>query len=277
MSLGNPLARVRELGVGGAEEIDDRSDAVGQGSPRLHPRWIPARLGSRADRARSPCRSGAYIGSTSTPAAPATASYRSRSEVSTPVPMFSSNLSPRSTARAHPGVKLAGRVSYIDPQVSPDTRTARVRVEVPNPRQELRLGMYADIEIETTAGGQGVMIPRSAVQNVGDRQVVYVANPSEPGKFAEREVRLGETSGDQVEVVSGVKPGDRIVSKGSFFVRAERERLGLGSAPGSSTAPVRDAPNQPRTVPPLPCRPPESRSVLICTRSDHDRGLESDH
>ena len=142
------------------------------------------------------------------------------------------------TTSAYPGLKLAGRVSYIDPQVSPDTRTARVRVEVANPRQELRLGMYADIEIKTTAGGQTVMIPRSAVQNVGDRQVVYIMNPSESGKFAERAVRLGEPSAEQVEVVSGVKPGDRIVSKGSFFVRAERERLGLRPATGSPSAPV---------------------------------------
>jgi cobalt-zinc-cadmium efflux system membrane fusion protein len=139
---------------------------------------------------------------------------------------------------AYPSLKLAGRVSYIDPQVSPDTRTARVRVEVANPRQELRFGMYADLLVSTTAAGQAVMIPRSAVQTVGDRQVVYVANPSEPGRFAEREVRLGEAAGEQVEAVSGVKPGDQIVSTGSFFVRAERERLGLRSAPGSSTPPI---------------------------------------
>jgi RND family efflux transporter MFP subunit len=142
------------------------------------------------------------------------------------------------TTSAYPDLKLTGRVSYIDPQVSADTRTARVRVEVPNRRQELRLGMYGDIEIKTTAGEQRVMIPRSAVQTVGDRQVVYVANPSEPGTFVEREVRLGEASGDQVEVVSGVKLGDQLVSKGSFFLRAERERLGLGSAADLSTAPV---------------------------------------
>ncbi len=131
------------------------------------------------------------------------------------------------SSTAYPGLKLAGRVSYIDPQVSPDTRTTRVRVEVANPRQELRLGMYVDIVIGTTTEGQSVMIPRSAVQTVGDRQVVYVANPSEPGKFAERAVRLGGATGEQVEVISGVKPGEQIVSKGSFFVRAERERLGL--------------------------------------------------
>ena len=77
-----------------------------------------------------------------------------------------------------------------------------MRVEVPNPRQELRLGMYADIEVAATENRQVVMVPRGAVQNVGDRQVVYVANPSEPGTFTEREVHLGNASGEQVEVVS---------------------------------------------------------------------------
>jgi hypothetical protein len=65
------------------------------------------------------------------------------------------------------------------------------------------------------------------VQNVGDRTVVYLANPKEPGKFIERQVRLGQASGEQVEVVSGVESGDVVVTEGSFFVRAERERLGL--------------------------------------------------
>jgi len=132
------------------------------------------------------------------------------------------------TTTAYPGLALHGRVSYIDPQVSPDTRTARVRVEVSNPRQELRLGMYADIEIVAPANTQTVTIPRSAVQNVGDRQVVYLAHASEPGRFIERAVRLGEPSGERVEVLSGVKPGDQVVTAGSFFVRAERERVGMG-------------------------------------------------
>jgi RND family efflux transporter MFP subunit len=145
------------------------------------------------------------------------------------------------TTSAGPGLARQGRVSYIDPQVSAETRTARVRVEVSNPRQELRLGMYADIEVAATGNRQAVMVPRSAVQNVGDRQVVYVANPSEPGMFTEREVRLGDASGEQVEVVSGVQPGDQVVFKGSFFVRAERERLGLRpAAPHPAATPPRD-------------------------------------
>jgi hypothetical protein len=75
---------------------------------------------------------------------------------------------------------------------------------------------------------------------VGDRTVVYLVNPKEPGRFIEREVHLGEASGEQVEVASGVQPGDAVVTEGSFFVRAERERLGLrptaGGAAGAAPA-----------------------------------------
>jgi cobalt-zinc-cadmium efflux system membrane fusion protein len=141
------------------------------------------------------------------------------------------------TTTADPILARPARVSYIDPQVSAETRTARVRLEVPNPRQELRLGMYADIEVAATASRQAVIVPRIAVQIVGDRQLVYVAIPGEPGKFIEREVHLGDASGDEVEVVSGVQAGDQVVSRGSFFVRAERERLGLRPATTPPSAP----------------------------------------
>jgi plastocyanin len=106
----------------------------------------------------------------------------------------------------------------------------------------LRLGMYTDVVVSGAPGASVPVIPRSAVQNVGDRTVVYLANPKEQGKFIEREVRLGQTSGEQVQVTSGVQPGDVIVTEGSFFVRAERERLGLRPAvattPGGTTAPT---------------------------------------
>jgi len=138
------------------------------------------------------------------------------------------------TTSARPDATLHGRVSYIDPQVSADTRTAKVRIEVRNPNGELRLGMYADVVVAGTSATPAPRVPRNAVQNVGDRTVVYLTNPKDPWKFIEREVRLGQTSGEQVEVVSGVQPGDVVVTQGSFFVRAERERLGL--RPAATTA-----------------------------------------
>ena len=140
------------------------------------------------------------------------------------------------TTSARPDLTLRGRVSYIDPQVSADTRTAKVRIEVPNPSGDLRLGMYADVVVAGASGASAPRVPRKAVQNVGDRTVVYLANPKEPGKFVEREVRLGQTSGEQDDIVSGVQPGDIVVTEGSFFVRAERERLGL--RPPANTANV---------------------------------------
>ncbi len=148
-------------------------------------------------------------------------------------------LSATVTTTAYPDRRFKGRISYVDPQVSPQTRTARVRVGVPNPRNELRLGMYADVQVETSDRTSVTLIPRSAVQNVADRSVAYLVNPARPGQFTEREVRLGHQTGEWVEVLSGVAPGDLVVAEGSFFLRAERERLGLrqsASAPTSATS-----------------------------------------
>ena len=136
----------------------------------------------------------------------------------------------RVTTAAYPTLALQGRVSYIDPQVSAASRTAKVRIEVPNARGELRLGMFVEVVLGAGAGRESIQIPRSAVQNVGDRTVVYLADPSTQGQFIEREVRLGAAAGGLVSVTAGVRAGDVIVSEGSFSVRAERERLGLRSA-----------------------------------------------
>ena len=128
------------------------------------------------------------------------------------------------TTDAYRGLAFDGRVSYIDPQVQESTRTAKVRIEVPNRGEQLRLGMFVNVAIHGVTTDSGIAVPRSAVQTVGDRHVVYVADPAQDGRFIEREVRLGDGSGEQVTALDGVKAGDRVVSSGAFFLRAERER-----------------------------------------------------
>ena len=155
------------------------------------------------------------------------------------LPRVSVGASVTTTTAAYPDQLLDGRVSYIDPQVSATTRTAKVRIEVANPRGALRLGMYATVLVRTAAPGIAVSIPRSAIQQVGDRQLVYLKS-STPGVFVEREIETARSSGDRVEVPSGLQPGDTVVTDGSFFVRAERERLGLRS-PGASARPGRES------------------------------------
>lgn len=137
------------------------------------------------------------------------------------------------TTAAYPGLVLEGRVSYLDPRVSPDTRTAKVRVEVPNAREELRLGMFVDARFEGEGGASTPVVPRGAVQHIGDRTVVYLADSQQPGTFVEREVRLGAADGDRVAILAGLQPGDVVAGAGSFSIRAERDRLGLRPAPPS--------------------------------------------
>jgi RND family efflux transporter MFP subunit len=145
------------------------------------------------------------------------------------------------TTTAYPGQPLEGRVSFIDPQLNATTRTAKIRVEVANPRGDLRLGMYTDVAIESASATPVLAVPKGAVQSVDARQLVYLTS-SDPATFVEREVRLGRALGDYVEVVAGLSAGDSVVSRGSFFVRAEAERLGLrGSRPSSSAAPSNSA------------------------------------
>jgi len=127
-----------------------------------------------------------------------------------------------------PDRTLKGRVAYIDPRVDAATRTAKVRVEVPNRGGDLRLGMFVTMSIETGTTEQITVVPRAAVQTIGDRSVVYVPAEGEEGKFVERAVKLGTPAGEFVPVLSGLKPGDKVVTDGSFYLRAEAARRRSG-------------------------------------------------
>ena len=123
---------------------------------------------------------------------------------------------------------VRGRVAYIDPRVDPATRTSKVRVEVPNKSGDLRLGMYVALSFEAASGRQVTLVTREAVQAVGDRNVVYVQVEGGEGRFAERAVKLGAALGDSFEVLDGLKPGELVVTAGTFFLRAEAGRTRSG-------------------------------------------------
>jgi len=126
------------------------------------------------------------------------------------------------------GRQVRGRVSYIDPRVDPGSRTAKVRVEVPNRDGSLRLGMFVDVSFSGQNAGKVLAIPRTAVQSIGERAVVYVVADGDETRFVERAVKLGPSSGASVEVIEGVKAGERVVTEGSFFLRAEAARTRSG-------------------------------------------------
>ena len=139
------------------------------------------------------------------------------------------------TNPADPGVSVASTISYLDPQVVPETRTAKLRADVPNQSRRLKIGQYIDVTI-TGVKANIIQVPREAIQTIADRHFVYVPDSVQPDRFVEREVRIGSTTGVVTEVVSGLVAGERVVSAGSFFLRAERDRLGLPLPPAPVTA-----------------------------------------
>src|SRR6185369_16808129 len=126
------------------------------------------------------------------------------------------------TTDAYPGGVFRGQVSYVDPKVDPQTRTAQARIELANPGQQLKIGLYVNVAFAALAGTQSTtpVVPIGAVQNLANQQVVFVAS-SNPNVFALRPVRLGPESNGYYPVLEGLTAGDRIVTEGSFMLRAE--------------------------------------------------------
>ncbi len=126
------------------------------------------------------------------------------------------------TSDAYPGRVFRGQVSYVDPRLDSATRTAQVRIELANPGQSLKLGMYVNVVFATVGGSESTtpVVPLAAVQNISNQQVVFVAT-NDLSVFAMRPVRLGPESNGFYPVLEGLSVGDRIVTDGSFMLRAE--------------------------------------------------------
>lgn len=125
----------------------------------------------------------------------------------------------RITVNAWPGAPLEGQVTFIYPTLGKDSRTARLRLEVANPDGRLRAEMAATVEITTSLDGSRLAVPDSAVIDSGRRQVVLVERGE--GRFEPRPVKLGARVPGWVQVLDGVKLGDRVVTQATFLIDAE--------------------------------------------------------
>jgi len=117
------------------------------------------------------------------------------------------------------GQTFAGTVALIYPHLNAQTRTARIRVELPNPDEVLRPEMYVDAEIETGTPDPVLAVPESAVLDDGARQAVLVDKGE--GRFEPRRVKLGRRGGGYVEITDGVKEGEAVVTSANFLIDAE--------------------------------------------------------
>mgnify|MGYP000050093879 CR=1 FL=1 len=119
-----------------------------------------------------------------------------------------------------PGKRYVGEVLFIYPYLDPKTRTARLRLSFPNPDDELKPGMYANVYLENTLPGKHLVIPQEAVIDSGVRKRVFVSKGK--GKFEPREVEIGvEGNNYMFEVLDGLSEGERIVVSGQFLLDSE--------------------------------------------------------
>jgi membrane fusion protein, copper/silver efflux system len=121
--------------------------------------------------------------------------------------------------RAYPNLVFSGKVALIYPHMNAQTRSARIRVELPNPDGLLRPDMYVDIEIATGSENPVLTIPDSAVIDSGERQLVLLEKGH--GRFEPRAVKLGRHGDGRVEVTDGLSENDRVVVAANFLIDAE--------------------------------------------------------
>jgi Cu(I)/Ag(I) efflux system membrane fusion protein len=110
-------------------------------------------------------------------------------------------------------------VSLIYPHLMAQSRTARIRVELPNPGEVLRPEMYVDAEIATGTPAPVLAVPESAVLDNGTRRTVLVDKGE--GRFEPREVKVGRRGGGYVEITQGLAEGEAVVTSANFLIDAE--------------------------------------------------------
>jgi len=121
--------------------------------------------------------------------------------------------------RAYPDRAFIGKVALIYPHLMAETRTARIRIELPNPDQVLRPDMYADVEIATGADTPVLTVSSSAVIDSGERQIVLLDKGE--GRFEPRAVKLGRRGEGRTEIKEGLAENDKVVVSANFLIDAE--------------------------------------------------------
>jgi Cu(I)/Ag(I) efflux system membrane fusion protein len=132
-----------------------------------------------------------------------------------------------------PGEVFTGKIIYIYPSLNPETRTAKVRLELPNSHGKFKPEMYANVEIKVHLG-QRLTVPEGAIIDTGMRQMAIIDKGD--GYFEPREVKVGGKVEDDYEVIKGLKAGDRVVTSANFLIDSEsklKEALGgMSGMPG---------------------------------------------
>jgi Cu(I)/Ag(I) efflux system membrane fusion protein len=123
-----------------------------------------------------------------------------------------------------PGKEFSSTIEYVYPTISGDTRSAKVRFTIPNPGNKLKPQMYTNVEVKVSLGKR-LLVPEDAVLDSGKRQIVYVDKGE--GNFEPRTVTVGIKADGMIEIVAGLKAGERIASAATFMIDSEARLKGI--------------------------------------------------
>ena len=149
-----------------------------------------------------------------------------------------------------PGETFRGRIDFVYPTLTEETRTVKVRVIIPNPKGLLKPGMFVRVTF-SGKGREALAIPRSALIQTGERQIAFVEQSA--GVYAPREVKTGVQGKDSVEVLSGLSEGEMVVTSANFLIDSESRIGAIGAAPAGSAG----QPAQPLAAKPTPGGTPQ--------------------
>ncbi len=125
------------------------------------------------------------------------------------------------TVPAYPGEIFHGKIFYVGAVVDPQSRTITVRTEVANPGSRLKPGMFANIGILTQSKDDAITVPHQAVLTEGDVHIVFVTDPNQPGYYICREVKTGAVTNGNIEILSGLSLGEKVVIEGNYQLKSK--------------------------------------------------------
>ncbi|HWR54375.1 MAG TPA: efflux RND transporter periplasmic adaptor subunit [Bryobacteraceae bacterium] len=157
--------------------------------------------------------------------------------------------------------KISARVAYIQPQLDAQTRTLQVRLELPNPGFALKPEMFVDVDLAVKQTPR-ITVPSEAVLDSGAKKTVFVT--AGQGWFEPREVEAGQRVGDRIEILKGLKSGERIVASGVFLLNSESQLKAAASNMGAPAATGHEG----HAAPPAPAQPTPAKPEAEGHRHD---------
>jgi Cu(I)/Ag(I) efflux system membrane fusion protein len=150
------------------------------------------------------------------------------------------------SSQSYPGTIFTGKVSFIYPFLDPNTRTVKVRVELPNPGGKLKPEMYMRGVIKSSLGSV-LTVPVTAVLDTGKRKVVWIEK--EPGSYLPRDVITGDRTGDRIRILSGLTAGEKVAVSGGYLIDSEAQLKGGAGGGHEGHAGTAATPQEGRSAP----------------------------